>query len=118
MLPGSLPTLAYHSSSCDLYGVVSAVLCLIAACVLSLVPKRRREQAVPEQKFPSFADGCLDLNGCSHPEANQSTGLRQDSKGSCAKVRMSSAGTDRCSASITLLGGRRDRVVLSRAVML
>lgn len=77
-------------------------------------PEKAPRTGRPRAKIPpSFADGCLDLNGCSHPEANQSTGLRQDSKGSCPKVRTSGAGTDRCSASITLLGGRRDRVVLA-----
>lgn len=42
----------------------------------------------------------------------------KDSKESCPKLRTSGAGTDRCSSGITLLGGRRGRVVLSRAVML
>lgn len=77
-------------------------------------PEKAPQTGRPRANIPlSFADGCLDLNGCSNPEANQSTELRQDSKGSCPKVRTSGAGTDRCSASITLLGGRRDRVVLA-----
>lgn len=82
-------------------------------------PEKAPRTGRPTAKIPpSFADGCLDLNGCSNPEANQSTGLRQDSKGSCPKVRTSGAGTDAALPASPCSGEGGKRVVLSRAVML